>query len=463
MSVKIVTKLAKLNPVKYLEPKPATNAVLFDRIKDDFKTAGLPMLRADRITSSLRHLFEKAIVELKDKPDEQIKTINDIGNLAQAYILSDNTAVSFVRDFSKFVRKETPLTMQQLKKTSLYNADRTTRRNNQSKAIRNKRNDKIFSITEANLLKLVDDLKTKSNATPTGPDTILLTILSCGPRITEATFFSEFKFLPNDEVEQRYFLKKMAERNQRGGGKNRDYEKKDYEDKKLVKPVLFKMSETLAKNLPLWRAAHPNPTAHTDNVINRRLVAIFASLKIPSDGYVITTHILRKLYANYAFQLLGIKKKLSYNTFLQHILVHTSPETSLNYSNVRIENIKGDKSSLHEIKGDIKEAIHIKNDYDRLDIENKIWQFKYEYLLEHKKEATEREVNKYARTLRVKKGKGRGESDSETDEETDEEDDYSLANMSDETETQASMTDYKDDDTETEAGETDYDDEFEDD
>ena len=86
--------------------------------------------------------------------------------------------------------------------------------------------------------------------------------------------------------------------------------------------------------------------------------------------------------------------------------------------------------------------------------------------MQNKVEATERQINKFARSIgisRAKKGRGHEDDSGSDDSGSDEEDDYSLADMSDDTDTQASMTDYKDDDTETEAGETDYDEEFEDD
>jgi len=101
---------------------------------------------------------------------------------------------------------------------------------------------------------------------------------------------------------------------------------------------------------------------------NKHLCAMVRELIPQANKVYSKTHLLRRIYGNIAYDLIGINLKPSKtrNSFLQDILGHTSQAMSLHYNTVRILNnknidLKASLKRFDDSKNDIKNDI-IEND-----------------------------------------------------------------------------------------------------
>jgi len=203
------------------------------------------------------------------------------------------------------------------------------------------KNNNIMKINYTKILKLQHFLKNSIHWT----DKVILFGLSTGARFVEildknTSIFTE--------------CKKANHIIQEGVAKARDT-KKDY-----IKPVLFvtveevlKLNTDIRNEIEDIKMNKKQLTARYSRKANNRLRELLNKFSFNIPPEECHFHILRRIYANCAFETYGKKTDMSYPVYIQTCLAHNGTGALLSYSNIRLlfdNEEKENKENTEDIK-----------------------------------------------------------------------------------------------------------------
>ncbi len=207
------------------------------------------------------------------------------------------------------------------------------------------KNNNIMKINYRTILKLTDFLKNSIHWN----DKLILFSLCTGVRFVEildknTSIFTE--------------CKKENHMIQEGVAKAKNTKKKEH-----VKPVLFvtvkeilKLNTDIRNEIKDIKLNKKQLTARYSKKTNNRLKELFNQFSFNLPPEEIHFHILRRLYANYAFEIYKKKTNMSYPIYIQSCLGHSSGGALLSYSNIRISfDNEEDTEEKENTDEDIKE------------------------------------------------------------------------------------------------------------
>jgi len=292
--------------------------------------------RASLTYSCLRYLHQLPVTETEARKNDTITVamLKLIGLAYNNFNVNDATQERDMGVFRSVLHKKygESYAYDLIKRSKISNSTRTVNHMKQSKAIRNERHEVplVLTVTEINTLisKMVNDIWPNGLDKPVISDVIpLLFELCTGARTSEVTSYAEFKIV--SVVDSVTFIEQTGCLKQ----------KESSDIVTIIKPVLLHVDvSAMIRALDLWRSTNELASA-----TNRRLNSLLQTKYLSSyaDTHRITTHLLRTIYANMAFETivktnawqLGV---CTLNKFLNDALGHHSLEMGLAYLHVVI-------------------------------------------------------------------------------------------------------------------------------
>jgi len=292
--------------------------------------------RASLTYSCLRYLHQLPSTETEARKNDTITVamLKLIGLAYNNFNVNDATQERDMGVFRSVLHKKygESYAYDLIKRSKISNSTRTVNHMKESKAIRNERHEVplVLTVTEINTLisKMVNDIWPNGLDKPVISDVIpLLFELCTGARTSEVTSYAEFKIVST--VDQVTFIEQTGCLKQ----------KESSDIVTIVKPVLLHVDvSAMIRALDLWRSTNELASA-----TNRRLNSLLQTKYLSSyvDTHRITTHLLRTVYANMAYETivktnawqLGV---CTLNKFLNDALGHHSLEMGLAYLHVVI-------------------------------------------------------------------------------------------------------------------------------
>ena len=284
-------------------------------------------------------IFKKSLInEIKTLSPKDIKILcsnNYIRKIFYKFVKNNEISLSTVKTYCSEINKEisNKLNDKDFKKLRDNNLQITIKykdtvkiNNNSKKKVENKNNN-ILLIDGYKILKLVEILKDSNNWI----DKVILFGLCSGCRFIEILNKNVSIFKESKDNNKIFQIGTAKEKKHVEFGHNKHV-------LFLTKEEVLNLNTDIRNNLNELDLKKNNKqlTGKYSKRVNTRLKELLKQINLSIDPKEYKFHLLRKIYANYCFEVFGRFTTLSYPAYIKKCLCHDSIGALLSYSSLRI-------------------------------------------------------------------------------------------------------------------------------